>query len=319
MWSNMTAVSPVMINNIEACPLFDGMLQVVFAKANQPMEMVRHAEEIMAYALQSQRDIPAIIFLLGGGSNGKSAFLKILAALLGPDQVHPCQIETLSQDRFSQPALANKLVLMDDDARDGARINDGLLKSIAEAKPLVTRKAHDPESVTITARALPIISMNGSPRIDDSSYGFERRVYVMPFNRRFEVHEMDRQLPDKIIAGELSAILNRLLDAYVRLRRRGSFQEPEECVSAKAEMLAVANPVREFVSEGCREVEGARIKTSDLWKHYCIWTKERGHRSPVTQREFTSRLRAIGLRVYKSDGHATVCELIPMAEKPERP
>lgn len=319
LWSHLTAVSPVSLSDDSDCPLFSRMVGEIFSKADQPEEMILHVEEIMAYAMQPRRDIPMIIFLRGGGSNGKSVLMRILAALLGQNQVYWGKIETLSRDRFSHPALADKLLFLDDDARDGVQLEDGLLKSIAEAKPLMTRKAHDPESVAIVARALPIISLNGSPRISDSSYGFERRMYVIPFERRFETHEMDRQLADKIIATELPAIFNRLLDAYGRLHRRGGFCEPEECVRAKIDMLATANPVREFISEGCREAPGVRIRTAELWKHYRTWTIERGHRTSVPLGAFTSRLRAMGYDVFKSNGFPTVRDLEPVSGRSNSP
>ena len=308
-WSRQTAVSPVDYDPAANCVEFDRAIAEIFSAAKQPADMVRHVMELMAYGLQPGREIPGIVLFRGAGANGKSLLLKILAASLDPDQVMWGSITRLSADPFTLPDLAGKRLFFDDDARDGARLDDGLLKSIAEDKPVSARRAHAPQSVSFRARALPVISTNGAPALADSSFGFERRLLVVPFERRFSEAEMDRGLADRIIERELSGILNHLLEAYQRLRERGRFQEPADCERAKIELLASANPLRAFLSQACRPAPGKRIALRDLYITFQSWCRVDGRKTPYTRLAFTNRIRSTGLPLHKSYGLLSLSDM----------
>jgi P4 family phage/plasmid primase-like protien len=300
-WSRHSSLRPFGTNLLARCPLFDRALEEICSAAEEPEEMARHILEVLAYAVQPMRDIPLIIFFAGSGANGKSMLLNIWAALFDDHEVNRGKISRLSQDRFALPTLRDTLLFIDDDAEDGARVNDGVLKSIAEQKVLTVRAAHSPEAVSFISRALPVISLNGGLRLNDTSFGFERRMKVIPFERRFTEEEMDRFLGERIIRAELPGIFAKLVDAYFYLRQRGRFLEPEECVRAKSEMLSVANPFLEFLNEGCRRTVGARISTHELYEAFLRWCKSEGHRPEMSQRQFTTRLKGRGFRVHKAN------------------
>ena len=67
VWSRSTTLCPVERDFEATCPRFEKALSEIFAKAVDPEGMVRHVLELMAYALQSKRDIPAIVILRGSG------------------------------------------------------------------------------------------------------------------------------------------------------------------------------------------------------------------------------------------------------------
>lgn len=175
-WSRQVSVCPVSFEPDAVDPLFDGYLKAIAGHSQQPAKFIRHIEEVAGSTLLTCRPLPTIVILQGAGANGKSLLLRVVAAVVGDDQVLWSSIERLSGDRFSLPGLRNKRLYIDDDARDGARLDEGLLKSIAEDKPLSTRRAHDPDLQTFRANVLPIIATNGTPSLSDSSYGFERRL-----------------------------------------------------------------------------------------------------------------------------------------------
>ena len=222
--------------------------------------------------------------------------------MLAESQVLWGSVARLSADKFTLPALAGRRIFIDDDAKDGVRLDDGLLKSIAEDKPVSAREAHAAGVVSFRALALPVISTNGAPSLSDSSHGFERRLLVVPFERRFTEAEMDRTLADRIIAEELPGVLNRLLDGYRRLCLRGRFKEPADCQRAKVELLAASNPMRAFISQACRPAPGKRATTADLYAAFRAWCGSDGRKVPYTRIVFTQRLRAMGFNLHKSIG-----------------
>ncbi len=116
-------------------------------------------------------------------------------------------VRRLTGDKFALPDIEGKRLFIEDDAPDNVPIDQGVLKSIAEDKPIMVRRAFATHSTAICASILPIISSNGVPRFVETSHGFARRLLVIPFRRRFEPEEMDRALASRIIADERPGIL----------------------------------------------------------------------------------------------------------------
>ena len=244
-------------------PLFQASLAAIFSKAAEPEEMARHMLEIMAYAVQPLRDIPMVVALTGGGSNGKSMLLRILIAIVGQDQVYAAGMEVL-KDQFNLPDLAGKTLMIDDDANEGGKWADGAIKKLTGGGVIMARRVRASAMLPIKLTALPIVAMNGAPNLADTSHGMARRIYTVPFARRFEGAEKDPNLAEKIIEAELPGVLNLLLAALERLRTRGGFDEPAECVVAREEMLAAANPLRAFRDEACERKAGRPTRVSTM-------------------------------------------------------
>src|SRR5690625_3437160 len=52
-----------------------------------------------------------------------------------------------------------------------------------------------------------VFLMNELPLLSDDSYGFERRLLILPFDKTFTESEQDKDLPKKL-SNELEGILN---------------------------------------------------------------------------------------------------------------
>ena len=66
--------------------------------------------------------------------------------------------------------LFGKLLYVDDDVRAGARLPDGILKTISEAKE-VTGEYKDKPSFNFTVRTIPVLLCNNIPSLADLSDG----------------------------------------------------------------------------------------------------------------------------------------------------
>src|SRR5690606_1743473 len=118
--------------------------------------------------------------------------------------------------------LRGKLIFVDDDVRAGAKLPDGVLKKLSEAK-LLTGELKNKNAFQFINRALPILLANNEPTTSDLSYGLKRRIMVIPFEHRFvEGVDMDRALWRTIRDEEMSGILNCYVRGLQRLRKRGS-------------------------------------------------------------------------------------------------
>lgn len=238
------------------CPTFDEALLAIFQKSPQPEDMRRHLYEVCGYAIQPERYIKQFWLWTGDGDNGKTAVVKTLQLLVGTQSFYPADIRRIAHEYYIAH-LKTKLILCDDDVNWNTVLPDGILKQLSEGKMVLGR---DPRGrpVEFTSCVLPILLCNKYPITRDLSRGVQTRVHVIPFRHSFvetmpdgTPGDMDRELFKRIWKSELPGILNRAIEGLQRLRERGRYQEPEDCLRAKEEFLQKANPLPRFISEAC--------------------------------------------------------------------
>jgi putative DNA primase/helicase len=232
------------------CPEYDRALRGIFSAAKKPEALIRHWHELVGYIMQPRRHLPMIPILFGRGDNGKTRLMHTVMQLLGPALVHAQRIEDLDKSRFAMGSLCGKLLFVDDDVRAGARLPDGILKTISEAKEVTGELKFGP-AFNFTVRAVPVLLCNNIPPLADLSHGMRRRLMVIPFDRIFTEMDKDPELFDRILASELPGVLNRALEGYRRLVVRGSFKLPVAVKKATARWLQRANPLPAFIEACC--------------------------------------------------------------------
>ena len=194
------------------CPEYDRALRGIFSAAKKPEAVIRHWHELVGYIIQPRRHLPIIPILFGRGDNGKTKLLHTVMQLLGPALVHAQRVEDLDKSRFAMGSLFGKFLFVDDDVRARARLPDGILKTISEAKEVTGELKFGPV-FNFTVRAVPVLLCNNIPCLADLSHGMRRRLMVIPFDRTFTKMDKDPELFDRIVANELPGVLNRALAA----------------------------------------------------------------------------------------------------------
>ena len=274
------------------CPRFDAALAEIFSRAAPANGMVRHWWELIGYLIQPRRDIALILICEGGGSNGKTKLIETVQRLLGEGLVSAMRIQDLGQDRFAMSDLLGKLMLVDDDVRAGIRLPDGELKQISEEKTITAQRKYGP-SFTFTVRTVPVLLCNNPPSLADLSHGMQRRLMVVPFDRRFGDDEIDRELFPAIWASELPGILNGALAGLGRLAARGyRFDRPAAVTRAEARWLSFANPVPAFVADRCGK--GGSTPTGKLYEAYMAWCADNGVTFKQQRLAFKRNLEHLG-------------------------
>ena len=268
--------------------------------------MVRHWHELVGYGIQPRRDIPCFWLLIGHGANGKSKLLETTQRLVGPAAVYNGPVAKFQRDRFNLASLAGKLLFIDDDMAVDTQLDDGLLKSISEAKDLTTRHAFGRHSFKFRCLALPVMAGNHYPATSDSSHGLRRRAMVIPFDRKFGPEEADSGLFPKIWETELPGILNRALEGLARLRKRGDFKLPVDCAGAWHEFLAHSHPLIAFIEDGCERVESGHVLLSEFRDAMATWSTAQGIKKPVPFKKLKRQLEGLGFEVKNVNGYARV-------------
>ncbi|KAB7786370.1 hypothetical protein F8B43_1771 [Methylorubrum populi] len=274
------------------CPRFDAALAEIFSRAEPIEGMVRHWWELMGYLIQPRRDIALIVIGEGEGSNGKTKLVETIQRLLGAGLVSAMRIQDLDRSRFATSDLVGKLMLVDDDVRAAVRLPDGELKKISEEKTITGERKNGP-TFTFTVRTVPILLCNNPASVADLSHGMRRRLMVIPFERTFEEHEIDRGLFPAIWGEELPGVLNGALAGLGRLAERGwRFHKPAAVEAAEARWLGRANPVAAFVEERCRD--GGSTPTTILYQAYLDWCTANSVTFRQQRKAFKGNLEHLG-------------------------
>jgi len=297
---------PVAFDPTATCPIFDKTLLGIFGKSSDPVDMVRHWNEVVGYAVQPRRDIPFFGLLIGHGANGKSKLLQSLQRLVGPASVMNTSIAKFQRDRFNAAALQGKLLLVDDDLGADTHLDDGLLKAISEAKEMSARHAYGERNFRFCCLALPLMACNTFPTTSDNSPGLRRRAMVIPFDRQFGPSEADKELFPKIWQSELPGVLSRALEGLARLRKRGDFKLPVDCVRAAQEFMAHANPLLAFIEDETIADPNGHVLLRDFREAMTQWATGQGMKKPVPNKRLKRQLEGLGYEVKMVEGYNRV-------------
>jgi putative DNA primase/helicase len=283
------------------CLEYDRAVQEIFSSAENPEAMVRHWNELAGYLIQSRRDIPLVLVLLGRGDNGKTKLLETVTRLLGSELVHAQRVDDLDKSRFTMGNLFGKYILVDDDVRAGARLPDGILKTISEAK-VVTGEPKYGHPFNFVVRTVPVLLCNNVPSLADLSHGMQRRLMVIPFDRTFTGKDRDRFLFDRIWKYELPGVLNRALAGYRRvLKRQANFKHPSAVKAATSRWLQQANPLPAFIEDQCVQKPTAKCTVKEFYVAYSAWTRSVGYTLTQTQQTVDRNLIHLGYSTKKGN------------------
>lgn len=275
-------------------PLLNAAMKEIFSQSPDGDALCQYFFEYLGYLMQPVRQVPIISIWKGGGSNGKSALAGIAQAMVGPQQVAAQRIKELSRNQFSLDALFGKLLLLDEDVQSGTRLPDGDLKRISQ-ETILTAERKFGSSYTFLNRAVPLLLCNSPPSLADLSYGMQRRLHVLPFNRVFLRDEIDSTLFPRILQQEMSGILNHAIAGLQRVIRRGwRFDLPPSMVEAQKLYLREANPVPEFIEDRC--VKEGRITVVKLFAAYEAWRQLQGITYGQQRQSFERNIEASGYR-----------------------
>jgi putative DNA primase/helicase len=141
----------------------------------------------------------------------------------------------------------------------------------------VNRKNQKEVHATLPCRF--VVSANKLPILPDSSGALRARILVLRFNQSFLGRE-DKQLGAKI-AAELPGIFVWALDGLDRLRKRGSFVQPEIGKEELAVYEEIASPELSFIEECCEVGAGLRVPKDELFRAWQLWHQQNSQPLPT--------------------------------------
>lgn len=253
-----TYVHPIEYNKDADCPQIDQFLSEI-CQSNQKEALV----DIPALCLYRERLTRNFFILSGAGQNGKSKYIDVIRAIVGPDRC-----VSVTPQKFEERPFASSL-LHDKHANLGADIPGGLIRDASTIKSVtggdtitVERKGKDAFETKPYCEL--IYSSNDPPRFAENTDALWTRLVVLKFPFTFvpenemaeETHKLiDKNISEKLLKPkELSGFLNKILERLqdlIQKRQLSIEYTPEEM---RQEYSAITNSPVVFLEQRCKSV-----------------------------------------------------------------
>ena len=238
-------------------------------------DLIGFVHRYLGYACTGITREQVLALFWGAGGNGKGVLMHVIAYVLG---------DYFRNMAFSTVELKHRATIPNDlAALEGARVvtasesgevrlNEPRIKALTGCDPVTARYLYG-EPFTFTPTATFILATNTKPVVADNSFGFWRRLKLVPFTRCFEGSARDEHLEDYLKVHEGSGILRWLVDGCLEWQRRG-LGEPASVRDATDEYRAESDPIADFIAETCDSAVTAVTRGSDLFAAYCKWADQ---------------------------------------------
>ncbi len=201
--------------------------------------------QVVAWLITSDTSFQKALLLLGDGGNGKSRLLAGLKAILGRRNVTALSLQKLESDRFAPVRLKGKLANICPDLPSKHLEQNAVFKQLTGDDGDMTGEHKFSDSFEFGPFARLVFSANQPPLSSDSSDGFFRRWWILPFPRTFtgsvqvDSSEIDAKLSDP---AELSGVLNKALEFLPQIREFG-LTETQSMKLAHADFRQATDPL----------------------------------------------------------------------------
>jgi putative DNA primase/helicase len=237
--------------------------------------------EIIAYCIIRDYPIERIFCLMGGGSNGKSCYLKIIRNFLGSSNLTSTDLETLLKSRFETAKLRNKCALILGETNFENINNTQLLKRLVSGKDIISIEYKNKGFVDYINYAKIIMATNNLPTTDDKTTGFYRRWLIVDFHNQFdEKKDILLDIPEI----EYENLGMKCISIAIELLKKREFTN-EGCIAERTKRFEEkSNPFDKFYNEFVVEEAQNEIPKWEFEKELNNWCRNNKHR------EFSERM-----------------------------
>lgn len=212
---------PYAYNAKASSPLFTAYLNRVLPDR----ESQNVLQELMGSVFIKNINLEKIGILYGSGANGKSVLMKIITTLLGSSNVSQMDLKALTTDRNAdnnRAQLMGKLLNFAPEINAKGEQAHDLIKRMASGEAIQVKMLYK-DTITISDYAKLVFNANVLPADVELSHGFFRRFLIVEFDQTISEEEKDPELANKIIASELPAVLNWMIEGAKRLQQNKRF------------------------------------------------------------------------------------------------
>jgi len=258
---------PYKYDALAKCDLWIKSLMEIFEKNTKKIDLL---QEFFGYCLSSENEQKKGFLLLGETDTGKSTIIDTFRDVMGDVNISNVPLQYLAHPQYT-PLLINKAVNLDPDVNKNAMDYEREFKIITGGKSekVSCNQKHIP-TFEFTPKCKLILAANIFPKITDYSSAFYQRLLVVPCERRFQEHEKDRLLNEKL-KEERAGIFNWMVEGLHKLKTRGRFEQHDFMVKAVEELENENNPSNIFFEEHVEISMGEFVEKGELFEQYVRW------------------------------------------------
>ena len=282
------------------CPLFDKFLLEVIGEEGAINVLQEYLGSV--FLPHSHLNLEKALWLVGNGSNGKSALASLLKYVFGEDNISYLNLPELN-DNEKRGMLKGKILNITQDASN--RVDPSSYKTIVSGEKLIFRELYKGSSILKSVPKL-IIVINELPRIISGVDAFMRRVILIPFNKVIAEEDRDLELGNKLKL-EIEGIFNFALKGLQRLLKQKHFTYSPMIEKAileyKGELDVLGDFLQDNPIERMQEKGSPFITQNELFKKLSEWCKENNRKNSYhSPRKLRDKLVSdYGLTAYKNN------------------
>jgi putative DNA primase/helicase len=288
-------------SEVATCPRWLWFLQRVLDK---DAELIAYLQRAIGYSLTGDTREGCLHFLYGGGRNGKSTFLRLLAALLGDYSVE-ADFTTFTHDATRVGPESNQLARLAGtrlvravEPEEGRRLNESLVKLLTGEDTITARHLYA-EPFEFVPMFKLWFAGNHKPVIRGTDLAIWSRIRLIPFTVTIPEEERDGHLLTKLRA-ELPGILRWAVEGCQQWLAAG-LQAPAAVLTATSEYQADSDVVGRFLVECCVRQETAEATSGELYNRFKTWA-DNGNEYVLPIQRFSQKLDEHGLLARKRHG-----------------
>lgn len=312
----LTKITNIVFDENAKCPEWLNFLDQIFLGDKS---LIEYMQRLIGYSLTGDISEQIMMFLVGGGSNGKSTFINTIKDLMG-DFGRQAKSDTFIKKKESGAnndiaRLVGSRFVSAIESEEGEKLADSFVKQITGGEPVLARFLRQ-EFFEFIPEFKVFFTTNHKPIIGGLDEGIWRRVKLIPFNLSLPAHKRDKRLPEKLSL-EMPGILNWAIEGCMKWQQDG-LKEPKVVAEATGKYKDDMDILAPFLDEVCyvdeRENESIMIEAKELYNTYERWCFNSGERS-LGNRSFYRMLETKGFGKTKGTGNKTFLTGITLNER----
>jgi putative DNA primase/helicase len=274
----ITKLAPVDYLPDAECPYWIAHLKKILGEND---ELINFIQKVIGYCLTGDTSERAFFILHGGGANGKSITLIVIAWILG-DYATRTPTDTLlakQQDGIPNDVARLKGARMAyaSEAEQGKKLAESKVKDLTGGETIVARFLHG-EFFEFVPEFKLVLGTNHKPKIRGTDAAIWDRIRLIPFNVR--IPEGERIAKEKMLTmfeSELPGIFAWMVKGCLAWQKEG-LGMPPDVQEATGNYRKEMDVLGDFLEDCCIIDKTETISKKDLYQKYQTWAQENGER-----------------------------------------
>lgn len=223
----------------------------------------------------------------GSGANGKSALITLIQEAVGFENTAFISLRKF-QDEQSLANLEGKLLNVSTENEASAfRKGTEVFKSLVAGEPIEVKEVFVKKGF-IQPFAKHIFACNEIPYSYDNSYGFNRRLFLIPFKKTFRKDANVNILTE--MRPEIPGMIMDCLELYLKAKERGEFTTAQASVDLGKQYETDNSPIKRFIEDEIEIAPEMHVTRTQLYDRFIAMCEDEQIR-PFGKTRFLKDLR----------------------------